>query len=161
HLPELIGEMPERYPFRGDEQVGLEEAMRLMEEMQQLDARERDVRGTRSLEDLDRLDPAQIEKLAGEEARRDLERLQEIAKRRKDSGYLAGEDDDLNLTARSIRKIADKALRDIFARIKRDRFGGHQIARRGAGGDQTDESKEYEFGDPFLPDLKETVMRPV
>jgi uncharacterized protein with von Willebrand factor type A (vWA) domain len=159
HLSELIGEMTQRYPFRGDEQVGLEEAMRLMEEMQQLDALERELRGTRSLEDLDRLDPAQVEKLAGEEARRDLERLQEIAKRLKDAGYLEGEDDDLKLTARAIRKIADKALRDIFARLKRDRFGGHQIDRRGAGGDQTDESKLYEFGDPFLIDLKETVMR--
>jgi len=161
HLSELIDEMTQRYPFRGDEQIGLEEAMRLMEEMQQLDALEREVRGTRSLEDLDRLDPAQIEKLAGEEARRDLERLQEIAQRLKDAGYLEGEDDDLKLTARAIRKIADKALRDIFARLKRDRFGGHQIDRRGAGGDQTDESKRYEFGDPFLLDLKETVMQAV
>jgi len=161
HLSELIDEMTQRYPFRGDEQVGLEEAMRLMEEMQQLDALEREVRGTRSLEDLDRLDPAQVEKLAGEEARRDLERLQEIAKRLKDAGYLEGDDDNLTLTARAIRKIADKALRDIFARLKRDRFGGHQVDRRGAGGDQTDESKLYEFGDPFLLDLKETVMRAV
>ena len=154
-----LDEMTQRYRFRGDEQVGLEDAMRLMEEMQQLDALERELRGTRALEDLDRVDPAQVEKLAGEEARRDLERLQEIAKRLKDAGYLEGEDDDLKLTARAIRKIADKALRDIFARLKRDRFGGHQVDRRGAGGDQTDESKRYEFGDPFLLDLKETVMR--
>src|SRR5262249_3083367 len=161
HLSELIDEMTQRYPFRGDEQIGLEEAMRLMEEMQQLDALEREVRGTRSLEDLDRLDPAQIEKLAGEEARRDLERLQEIAQRLKDAGYLEGEDDDLKLTARAIRKIADKALSDIFARLTRDRFGGHQINRRGAGGDQTDETKAYEFGDPFLLDLRETVMNAV
>ena len=159
HLSDMIDEMTQRYRFRGDEQVGLEDALRLMEEMQQLDALERELRGTRALEDLDRVDPAQVEKLAGEEARRDLERLQEIAKRLKDAGYLEGEDDDLKLTARAIRKIADKALRDIFARLKRDRFGGHQIDHRGAGGDQTDESKRYEFGDPFLLDLKETVMR--
>ena len=63
--------------------------------------------------------------------------------------------------ARAIRKIADKALRDIFARLTRDRFGGHQINRRGAGGDQTDETKAYEFGDPFLLDLRETVMNAV
>ncbi len=159
HLSELIGEMTQRYPFRGDEQVGLEEAMRLMEEMQRLEALERELRGTRSLEDLAKLKPEDVAKIAGDEAARDLERLQEIAKRLKDAGYLEGEDDDLKLTARAIRKIADKALRDIFARLKRDRFGGHQVDRRGAGGDQTDESKLYEFGDPFLLDLKETVMR--
>jgi len=159
HLSDLIDDMAQRYPFRGDEQVGLEEAMRLMEEMQRLEALEREVRGTRSLEDLARLNPEDVAKIAGEEAARDLERLQEIAKRLKDAGYLEGEDDDLKLTARAIRKIADKALRDIFARLKRDRFGGHQIDRRGAGGDQTDESKLYEFGDPFLLDLKDTVLR--
>jgi len=161
HLSDLLplDEMAQRYPFRGDEQVGLEEAMRLMEEMQRLDALERELRGTRTLEDLAKLNPEDVAKLAGEEAARDLERLQEIAKRLKDAGYLEGEDDDLKLTARAIRKIADKALRDIFARLKRDRFGGHHVDRRGAGGDQTDESKAYEFGDPFLLDLKETVMR--
>jgi uncharacterized protein with von Willebrand factor type A (vWA) domain len=159
HLSEMIDEMARRYPFRGEEQVGLEEAMRLMEEMQQLDALESEVRGTRSLEDLAKLNPEDVAKVAGEEARRDLERLQEIAKRLKEAGYLEGPDDDLKLTARAIRKIADKSLRDIFSRLKRDRFGGHQIDRRGAGGDQTDESKLYEFGDPFLLDLKETVMR--
>jgi uncharacterized protein with von Willebrand factor type A (vWA) domain len=161
HLSELIGEMTQRYPFRGEEPVGLEEAMRLMEEMQQLDALERELRGTRSLEDLARLNPEEVAKVAGEEAARDLERLQEIARRLKEAGYLEGEDDDLRLTARAIRKIADKSLRDIFSRLKRDRFGGHRIDRRGAGGDQTDESKPYEFGDPFLLDLKETVMRAV
>jgi len=161
HLSEMIGEMTQRYPFRGDEQVGLDEAMRLMEEMQKLDALEHELRGTRSLEDLAKLSPEDVAKVAGEEAARDLERLQEIAKRLKDAGYLEGEDDDLKLTARAIRKIADKSLRDIFSRLKRDRFGGHQMDRRGAGGDQTDESKAYEFGDPFLLDLKETVMRAV
>ena len=161
HLSEMIDEMAQRYPFRGDEQVGLDEAMRLMEEMQKLDALEQELRGTRSLEDLAKLSPEDVAKIAGEEAARDLERLQEIAKRLKDAGYLEGEDDDLKLTARAIRKIADKSLRDIFSRLKRDRFGGHQMDRRGAGGDQTDESKAYEFGDPFLLDLKETVMRAV
>ena len=67
----------------------------------------------------------------------------------------------MKLTARAIRKIADKALADIFARLKRDRFGGHTLHRRGGGGDQTDETKAYEFGDPFLLDLKETVMNAV
>jgi uncharacterized protein with von Willebrand factor type A (vWA) domain len=161
HLSEMIDEMAQRYPFRGDEQVGLDEAMRLMEEMQKLDALEQELRATRSLEDLAKLSPEDVAKVAGEEAARDLERLQEIAKRLKDAGYLEGEDDDLKLTARAIRKIADKSLRDIFSRLKRDRFGGHQMDRRGAGGDQTDESKAYEFGDPFLLDLKETVMRAV
>ncbi len=154
-------EMVRRYPFRGDEEVNLEEAMRLMDELQQLDQLERKLRGVRRIEDLERLNPAEMERLAGPEAREDLEQLQKIAKKLEEAGYLERKGDELQLTARAIRKIADKALGDIFARLKRDRFGGHPIQRRGAGGDQTDETKPYEFGDPFLLDLKETVMNAV
>ena len=163
HLSELlpIDEMAQRYPFQGDQELNLQEAMRLMEELQKMDALERELKGVRKLEDLDRVDPAMVEQLAGEEARRDLERLQEIAKKLEEAGYLEREGGELKLTPRAIRKIADKALRDIFARLKRDRFGGHALERRGAGGDQTDESKPYEFGDPFLLDLHETVMNAV
>lgn len=154
-------DLVQRYPFRGDEALPLEEALRVMEELQALDDLERALRGVRSLEDLDRLPPEQVERLLGEEARRDLERLSELARRLEEAGYLEGRDEALRLTARAIRRIADRALRDIFARLKRDRFGGHAIARTGPGGDQTDESKPYEFGDPFLLDLRQTVMRAV
>jgi uncharacterized protein with von Willebrand factor type A (vWA) domain len=156
-----LDEMAQRYPFQGDEEVSLREAMRLMEEMQQLDALEREIRGVRQLEDLDRLDRERVQQLLGPEAREDLDRLRELTKQLEDAGYLEREGDELSLTARAIRKIADQALRDVFAVLKRDRVGGHAIERRGAGGDQTDETKAYEFGDPFLLDLKGTVMNAV
>jgi uncharacterized protein with von Willebrand factor type A (vWA) domain len=163
HLGELLpmDEMAERYPFQGDEEVSLTEAMRLMDEMKQMEELERELRGVRDLGDLDRLSPEQMERLAGEEARRDLEQLQEMSRKLEEAGYLERHGDEMKLTARAIRKIADKALTDIFARLKRDRFGGHAISRRGAGGDQTDESKTYEFGDPFLLDMKETLLNAV
>ena len=163
HLNELmpLDELTQRYPFRGDEDVDLQEAMRLMEELQQLDQLERELRGLRRLEDLEKIPFEKVEQLLGEEAAEDLKQLRELAKKLEDAGYLEREGDELALTARAIRKIADKALSDIFARLKRDRFGGHAIHRRGGGGDQTDESKAYEFGDQFLLDLKETVMNAV
>ena len=163
HLSELlpIDEMAQRYPFQGDQELNLQDALRLMEELQKMDALERELKGVRKLEDLEKVDPTAVEQLAGEQARRDLERLQEIAKKLEEAGYLESDAGELRLTARAIRKIADKALRDIFARLKRDRFGGHALQRRGAGGDQTDDSKPYEFGDPFLLDLHETVMNAV
>jgi uncharacterized protein with von Willebrand factor type A (vWA) domain len=163
HLNDLLpmDEMAQRYPFRGDEDVTLEQAMKLMDELNQMEQLERELKGVRDLADLDRIEGEKVEELLGKEAANDIARLKELAKTLKDAGYLEGEGDDLTLTARAIRKIADKALRDIFKRLSRDRFGGHQINRRGAGGDQTDETKAYEFGDPFLLDLKETVMNAV
>src|SRR5712691_7586722 len=110
---------------------------------------------------LDTIDRAQVEKLLGEEAARDLEKLREIAKKLEEAGYLERKGDRLELTARAVRRIADKALRDIFAHLKRDRFGRHVVSHRGAGGDRADDTKHYEFGDPFLLDLKQTLMNAV
>jgi uncharacterized protein with von Willebrand factor type A (vWA) domain len=156
-----LDEMARRYPFRGEEEVGLDQAMQLMDQLQQLDQIERELRGVRDAADLDRLDPARVEQALGQESARDLERLRELARRLEEAGYLERHGQEMTLTAKAIRKIADKALRDVFARLKRDRFGGHVLPRRGGGGDQTDETKAYEFGDPFLLDLRETMMNAV
>jgi uncharacterized protein with von Willebrand factor type A (vWA) domain len=153
-----LDEMARRYPFKGDDELSMQEAMRLMREMQELDDLEREIRGVRALEDLEQFDRERVERLLGPEAAADLERLQELTRQLEDAGYLERQGDELALTARAIRKIADQALREVFAVLKRDRIGGHAMQRRGAGGDQTDETKAYEFGDPFLLDLKETVM---
>src|SRR6266540_16412 len=155
HLDQLglTEDMRRRYDFRGDDELSMREAMKLMDERQQ--------RRVQSPDDLERIDPVDVEKLLGEESARDLERLKELAKKLEEAGYLERKGDRLELTARAIRKLGDKALRDIFAHLKRDRFGRHVVERRGAGGDPTDEAKRYEFGDPFLLDLKETLMNAV
>jgi uncharacterized protein with von Willebrand factor type A (vWA) domain len=149
------------YDFKGDENMTLQEAMRVMEELQQMDQLERELRRARDPGDLDDINRADVERLLGEEAARDLERLKELAKKLEEAGYLENKGGRLEMTARAIRKIADKALRDVFSHLKRDRFGRHAVSRRGAGGDRTDDAKRYEFGDPFLLDLKETLMNAV
>jgi uncharacterized protein with von Willebrand factor type A (vWA) domain len=135
--------------------------MRLMEELAQMEQLERQLRRAQDPASLEKLDPAEVEKVLGAEAAQDLKRLSELAKKLEEAGYLERIGDRLELTARAIRKIADKALRDIFAHLKRDRFGRHVIDHRGGGGDRTDDAKRYEFGDPFLLDLKETLMNAV
>jgi uncharacterized protein with von Willebrand factor type A (vWA) domain len=149
------------YDFKGDENVTMEEAMRVMEELQQMDQLERELRRAKDPGDLDDIKREDVERLLGEEAARDLERLKELAKKLEEAGYLESKGGRLQMTARAIRKIADKALRDVFSHLKRDRFGRHAVSRRGAGGDRTDDAKRYEFGDPFLLDLKQTLMNAV
>jgi uncharacterized protein with von Willebrand factor type A (vWA) domain len=156
-----VDEMSRRYDFRGDEPLGMREAMELMDELQQMDQLERQLRGVQDAGDLERIDPERVGQLLGEESQRDLEQIQELTKKLEEAGYLERKGDRLELTARAIRKIGDKALGDIFALLKRDRFGRHAVSRRGAGGDRTDEAKPYEFGDPFLLDLRETLMNAV
>jgi uncharacterized protein with von Willebrand factor type A (vWA) domain len=156
-----LDEMSRRYDFQGDEELGLREAMRLMDELQQLDQLERELRDVQDPGDLERIDPEQVGQLLGEQSKRDLDELRELTRKLEEAGYLEREGDRLALTARAIRKIGDKALGDVFAVLKRDRFGRHAVSRRGAGGDRTEEAKPYEFGDPFLLDLRETLMNAV
>jgi len=156
-----LDEMARQYRFRGDDELTMQEAMQLMEELSQMEELEQQVRRAQNPRDIDKIDPAQVERLLGPEAANDLERLREIARKLEEAGYLEQQGDQLRLTARAIRKIGDKALRDVFAHLKRDRFGRHAVEHRGAGGDRTDEAKRYEFGDPFLLDLKETLMNAV
>jgi uncharacterized protein with von Willebrand factor type A (vWA) domain len=156
-----LDEMIRQYRFRGDDELSMREAMQLMEELSQMEQLEQQIRRAQSPKDIEKIDPAQVAELLGPEAARDLERLREIAKKLEEAGYLERQGDRLRLTARAIRKIGDKALHDIFAHLKRDRFGRHAVEHRGAGGDRTDEAKRYEFGDPFLLDLKETLMNAV
>ena len=112
-----------------------------MDELQQMEELERQLRRVQTPDDLEKIDPVDVEKLLGEESAQDLERLKELAKKLEEAGYLERKGDRLELTARAIRKLGDKALRDIFAHLKRDRFGRHAVERRGAGGDPTDEAK--------------------
>jgi uncharacterized protein with von Willebrand factor type A (vWA) domain len=149
------------YDFKGDQDLSMKEAMRLMEELQEMDQLERQLRRAKEPDDLDKIDPDDVERLLGEDAARDLEKLRELAKKLEEAGYLENKGGKLQLTARAMRKIGDKALRDVFSHLKRDRFGRHAVSRRGAGGDLTDDAKRYEFGDPFLLDLRGTLMNAI
>ena len=62
-----------------------------------------------------------LEALLGEEARQDLDRLAEMAKRLEEAGYLRRDGDRFELTPAGVRKIGQKALRDLFGSLRRGR----------------------------------------
>src|ERR671932_66206 len=86
-----------------------------------------------------------------------LDELEQVTKLLEEAGLVERKGDQLELTPRAIRKIGQKALRDIFQHLARDRFGNHETDRRGRGGDRSDDTKAYEFGDQFLLDLRGTL----
>jgi uncharacterized protein with von Willebrand factor type A (vWA) domain len=147
--------------FTGDQPLTLAEALELMGRMNELSGMERLVQSARSPEDLASLDPDRVEELAGPEARAALERLGNLTRILEEAGYIKKERGRYELTARGIRKIGQRSLEEIFATLKRDAFGKHRARFRGRGGDPTDETKIYEFGDAFLMDLPSTVRSAV
>src|SRR5947207_14428077 len=75
HLEEFLplDELRRRYEFGRDEQLTLRDAMKLMEELQQMDQLERQLRQAQSRAGSEKIYPSQVAELLGEEARRDLE----------------------------------------------------------------------------------------
>ena len=149
------------YPFFGDEDVTFDQAMDLMGEMQSMDDLERQLEQVMRNGDLSAIDSEELERLLGEDARRELEQLNEMAKRLEDAGFLKHDGDKLELTPAGIRKIGSKALRDLFGDLRKGRGGQHDINERGSGGENSDDTKKYEFGDPLEIHLHKTVMNAV
>src|SRR5215213_9754711 len=149
------------YQFSGDESLTLEQAMRLMDRLGEYDELESQFRDVRDWNDLAGLDDDKIRDLLGEEEGEQLEQLRQIARMLEEAGYIRQTRRGYELTPQGVRKIGEKALTDIFADLKRDRMGQHDLRREGGAGDRTDVTKAYEFGDPFLLDIPKTIMNAV
>jgi uncharacterized protein with von Willebrand factor type A (vWA) domain len=149
------------FQFSGDESLTLAEAMRLMDRLNEYDDLEAEFRDVRDWNDLARMDDDKIRDLLGEEEGEQLDQLRQIARMLEEAGYIRQTRRGYELTPQGVRKIGEKALTDIFADLKRDRAGQHDLRREGGAGDRTDVTKPYEFGDPFLLDIPKTIMNAV
>jgi uncharacterized protein with von Willebrand factor type A (vWA) domain len=160
NLEELrpMDDLRRRYPFRGEESLSLDEAMQVMQDLQEMDRLERQMREAIDTADPNGVDRDILARQLGEDAADQLDQLERITKLLEEAGLVERRGDQLELTPRAIRKIGQKALRDIFQHLARDRFGNHETDHRGHGGDRGDDTKQYEFGDPFLLDLRGTLQ---
>ena len=149
------------YPLMGEESLTLQQAMKLMGHLQGLDEVERQLEEAMREGNIDPLDLDKVEELLGKDARRAAEGLQRMVQMLEEAGYLQRNGEKLELTPRGIRKIGQKALSEVFTQLKKDRLGPHDVHIRGASGENTGETKPYEFGDPFEVDLQRTIMNAV
>ena len=155
--------MPQRdlrnqYPFRGEEELDLAEAMRLMDQMQGIDELERQLERTQYGGDIDDIDAKRLEEILGEEAAETLKQLKDFLQILEDAGYIRRKGNTWELTPRGTRKIGQKALGEIYSQLKKDSFGKHAVRERGTGGERGDETKKYEFGDPFHLNIEKTIF---
>jgi uncharacterized protein with von Willebrand factor type A (vWA) domain len=151
-------DMRNQYPFRGEEEIDLNQAMRLMDEMQSMDDLERQLERTQYGGDVDDIDEDKLRELLGEEAAETLDQLKKFLEILEESGYIRRKGNNWELTPRGTRKIGQKALGEIYAQLKQDSFGKHAVRDNGRGGERADDTKKYEFGDPFHLALDKTIM---
>ena len=151
-----MDDLRRQYPFLGDDSLTMDQAMEMMRQLQDIDRLEQSIQDAIQSGRLEDIDPEKLAELLGEEARQAWEQLERLQQLLKEAGYITGED-SLELTARGIRRIGQKALKEVFVHLKKDRLGNHDLDQRGAGGDLLGDTKPYEFGDPFLLDMQATI----
>jgi uncharacterized protein with von Willebrand factor type A (vWA) domain len=155
------GGLGSRYSFFGGEQLPLDEAMQLMGRLQSMEELERSLREVYRGGQVPPEARNQLRDMLGDDAARSLDQLSQMARELEARGLVQRDADGLQLTARGMRRIGQKALGDLFAQLRKDRFGEHAIAQRGQRGERAEDSKPYEFGDPFDLDVERTVMNAV
>ena len=155
-----LASMSREYSFTGDEEIDLSGALDLMGQLQKMDDLERQIRRTRQGAP-DEIDRALLEETLGPEARQALDHLTELADRLEREGYIRKVGGGFELSPKGMRKLGQRALQEIFAYIKKDRAGAHQVERHGPGVEYVDATKPYEFGDTFTPHLQRTIMNAV
>ncbi len=145
------------YNFSGSEPMNMGQAMQSMQEMGQLDELEGLLRNAANPSALAEADLDRVRDLLGDDAAKSMERLAQITKKLEEAGLINRKDGKLELTPRGLRAIGNNALRELFSKLAKDKFGQHRIAKDGSGHERTFDSKPYEFGDPFRLDLQQTI----
>jgi uncharacterized protein with von Willebrand factor type A (vWA) domain len=150
-----------RYSFFGEESLPFGAAMDVIGELTHLDGLERALRDTYRGQPLAPEQRAEVASALGDDAARAVDRLNKLLQELQDQGYVERGEGGLKLTAQGVRRIGQKALRDLFANLKRDRFGGHELDKLGPGVEAADETKQWEFGEPFRLNVERTVVNAI
>jgi uncharacterized protein with von Willebrand factor type A (vWA) domain len=150
-----------RFPFFGGEELDLPGALDVMGELQQLESLERGIRQAYAGQELPSELLEQMAETLGPDSAASLLKLQELVKELEAKGQLRRDGTRLELTPQGVRKIGQKALADIFQHLSADGFGSHPQGSLGGGPEVGDDSKLYQFGDPFNLDVEKTLMNAV
>ena len=139
--------------FHGPKNLGYQEALDLMREMDRMRQLEQDLMQGNfeavSLEDL--------QEMLGPQAVQDFQNLRQVMLLLRESGYMAQKGDHLQLSPKGVRRIGQLALRDIYQGLLKDRAGSHATDHRGISEIRPDEVKPYAYGDPLNLNLVGTL----
>ena len=151
-----LEQLMNQFPFQGSQRMGMGEAGQILSQMRGL---ERFLRwGQRGMGDPSELNLDELRELLGDEAYEHLKYLKGVEQTLEDEGYIVRTNHGLRLTPKGMRKIGDKALREIFQMLNKGRWGNHNTSLRGSQGERLEETKQYEYGDPMNVNVGETLL---
>ncbi len=155
---DYFGASGRSYRFRGDEQLDLETAMHLMEEMHEVDDLLDQLQKADRPDALDAIDRDALRRLLGDDAVNTVDELQGIQEILEKAGYIREENaQSWSFTPKGMRLIAHKALHEIYSQLKKHHRGNHAVPEEGSFGERMDQAKSYEFGDPMHLNMSRTI----
>ena len=145
------------YDFSGQEPMGFQQAMQSMQDLSDLDQLENLMKNASNPASLAEADMDKVRNLLGDDAAKSLDQLSKLSKMMQDAGLIDQREGRMQLTPRAIRKLGANALRELFGKLRKDMVGQHKIDATGIGHERANDTKPYEFGDPFRLDLHGTL----
>ena len=146
-----------QYDFSGQEPMGFQQAMQSMQDLSDLDQLENLMKNASNPASLAEADMDKVRDLLGDDAAKSLDQLSKLSKMMQDAGLIDQREGRMQLTPRAIRKLGANALRELFGKLRKDMVGQHKIDATGIGHERANDTKPYEFGDPFRLDLHGTL----
>ncbi|MEQ9618735.1 MAG: VWA domain-containing protein [Deltaproteobacteria bacterium] len=141
--------------FTGDTSLDFERLLELVDLMEDLEKFEKSLIAG----DFDEIDPESLRGVLSDDAQNSLLLLKGLKSALEESGLVKTKGERTELTPRGIRKLGEMALTDIFSSLKRQKLAEHETGQRGSGTVKPEESKEYEFGDPFNLNIVNTLKK--
>jgi len=153
-LPNGLGE---RFDFQGTDELTLEGALAQLGQLRRLDELTEQLGEIKSPAALDEIDADELGEFLDRDAAEEMRALQALGRALEEAGYAERTGNRLQLTPRGARRVGQRVLDELFARMRRDDFGGHARRASGAIGERGDSSGPYEFGRPFDLHLGRTM----
>lgn len=143
-----------RHEFTGPQTPTAEEAGRLKERLETLEALEQQLKDALEYGDLFNMEVETLKEILGEEAAQALQAKRDELKNQFNEALRAtgevdyDEDSDIyKITPGAARKIGEKALKEVFSRLFSEGMGRHYAAFAGEGNVEMTVTHPYEFGD--------------
>jgi uncharacterized protein with von Willebrand factor type A (vWA) domain len=154
---DFLNPQGKQYNFSGSEEIDLLAAMELMKEMTELDQLEQQMQRAQYDGKMDNIDSDKLRELLGDDALDNLDEMKKMLEILEEAGYVNKDGNKWELTPRGTRSLGQKALVEIYSKLKKQNLGNHAAPEEGRFGERLEESKPYEFGDPFHLHMSRTI----
>jgi uncharacterized protein with von Willebrand factor type A (vWA) domain len=165
-----IEELASKYEFRGQEELSVEEAIAVKDELEAIDKLLEQLKEAQANSRLAIIDMGDLEQMAdSEEFREQIESLNQIQQQIEDYVREQARAQGLEMTRQgyqlspqAYRLFQRKLLHEIFAELQAARSGRHTGPIVGEGTVEIERTKDYEFGDSVATmDVSQTVVNAV